>query len=312
MANEKITSLEMKGISKRFPGVVACDHIDLSVRENEILALVGENGAGKTTLMNILMGLYQPDEGEIRVNGKHVHFRTPNDALATGIGMVHQTFMLVPNLTVAENVALGSKDFHKFMKLDIAGAKKRILEISERFGLPVQPDAYIWQLSVGEQQRVELVKTLCFGARFLILDEPTSALTPQETEELISLLKRMAKEMSIIFISHKLAEVAALSDTVVILRHGKVVFSGTTATQTAASLAALMTGHEVVCREMRTVNSVGMCVLSSRMSWRSLIGAIMRLTVSTYRSVRGKFSVLPVCREMVKKSLPRSLQGLER
>jgi simple sugar transport system ATP-binding protein len=243
---DKIYSLEAKGITKRFPGVLACDSIDLSIGENEILAIVGENGAGKTTLMNILMGLYQPDEGEIRINGRTVRFRTPNDAFAAGIGMVHQNFMLVPNMTVAENVALGSGDFHKFLKLDLAGAKKRIIEVSERFGLPVQPDTYVWQLSVGEQQRVELIKTLCFGARFLILDEPTSALTPQETEELIVLLKRMAQEMSIIFISHKLAEVTALSDKVVILRHGKVVFSGTTSEQTPLGLAALMTGHEVV------------------------------------------------------------------
>lgn len=242
---QKIRSLEADGITKRFPGVLACDSISLKVGENEVLALVGENGAGKTTLMNILMGLYQPDEGSIRINGQEVRFKTPNDAYAAGIGMVHQHFMLVPNMTVAENVALGAPDFHRFMRLDLAGARKRIQEISEKFSLPVQPDAYIWQLSVGEQQRVELVKTLCFGARFLILDEPTSALTPQETDELIVLLKRMSAEMSIVFISHKLAEVTAVSDKVAILRHGRVVFSGSTSDQTPASLAALMTGHEV-------------------------------------------------------------------
>jgi len=242
----KIRELRVEGITKRFPGIVACDSVDLSVGENEILALVGENGAGKTTLMNILMGLYQPDEGRILINGQPVQFKSPHDAFAAGIGMVHQHFMLVPNMTVAENVALGLRESHKPFKLDLATVKKRIEEVSERYNLPVQPDAYIWQLSVGEQQRVELIKTLCFGARFLILDEPTSALTPQETDELIALLRRMAADMSIIFISHKLAEVTALSDKVAILRHGKVVFRGSTKEQTAASLAALMTGHEVV------------------------------------------------------------------
>ncbi len=251
MKPEPIHSLAVRKISKRFPGILACDHIDLDIGEHEILALVGENGAGKTTLMNILMGLYQPDEGRILINGRDVRFRTPLDAYRMGIGMVHQHFMLVPNLTVAENIVLGAREYHKFLRLDMAGVQRRIREISERYSLPVQPDAYIWQLSVGEQQRVELVKTLCLGARFLILDEPTSALTPQETDELIELLKRMAEDMSIIFISHKLAEVAALSDRVAILRQGRVVFHGSTAGQSVSKLAALMTGHEVVlpCNE---------------------------------------------------------------
>lgn len=242
----KIKELRTEGITKRFPGIVACDSIDLSVGENEILALVGENGAGKTTLMNMLMGLYQPDEGRIFINDRPVQFKSPHDAFAAGIGMVHQHFMLVPNMTVAENVALGFAESHRPFRLDIGAVKRRIADVSNRYGLPVQPDAYVWQLSVGEQQRVELIKTLCFGARFLILDEPTSALTPQETDELIALLRRMAADMSIIFISHKLAEVTALSDKVAILRRGHVVFKGSTQEQTAASLAALMTGHEVV------------------------------------------------------------------
>jgi len=251
MKPEPIHSLAVRGITKRFPGILACDHIDLEIGDHEILALVGENGAGKTTLMNILMGLYQPDEGHILINNREVHFRTPVDAYRMGIGMVHQHFMLVPNLTVAENIVLGAREYHRLLKLDMAGIQKRIREISERYSLPVQPDAYIWQLSVGEQQRVELVKTLCLGARFLILDEPTSALTPQETDELIELLKRMAGDMSIIFISHKLAEVTALSDKVAILRQGRVVYQGSTAGQSVANLAALMTGHEVVlpCNE---------------------------------------------------------------
>jgi simple sugar transport system ATP-binding protein len=242
---EPISELKLEGITKRFPGILACDGISLEVRRGEVLALVGENGAGKTTLMNIIMGLYRPDSGTISVNGEPVHFHSPGDAYARGIGMVHQHFMLVPNMTVAENLAMGLKRLHHFMRLDIKGAAKSIREISERYELPVNPDAYIWQLSVGEQQRVELVKTLCLGARLLILDEPTSALTPQETDDLIDRLQRMASELAIIFISHKLNEVKALSHRVSILRHGAVVFNGETANHSSSELAALMTGHEV-------------------------------------------------------------------
>jgi simple sugar transport system ATP-binding protein len=179
----------MEHITKRFPGVLASDDINLSVKEGEVLALVGENGAGKTTLMNILMGLYQPDEGRILINNQEVRFKSPNDAFAAGLGMVHQQYMLVPNMTVLENIALGFKQAWSAFKLDLSMVRDRIAEVSKKYGLFVDPDAYIWQLSVGEQQRVELVKTLCLGARFLILDEPTSALTPQETDELIILLK---------------------------------------------------------------------------------------------------------------------------
>ena len=258
MAPQPITSLRIEHITKRFPGVVACSDISLSVGKGEVLALVGENGAGKTTLMNILMGLYTPDEGKIFINNREAVFRSPSDAFACGIGMVHQQYMLVPNLTVTENIALGLSQMKtegqderpgarlkRAMRLDLADVRRRIVAISEHYGLAVDPDAYIWQLSVGEQQRVELVKTLCFGARFLILDEPTSALTPQETDELIALLRRMASDLSIIFISHKLAEVKALSDKVAILRGGRLVFRGNTADHSSADIAALMTGHEV-------------------------------------------------------------------
>ena len=254
----QITSLRIEHITKRFPGILACSDVSLSIGKGEVLALVGENGAGKTTLMNILMGLYTPDEGKIYINNKEVVFKSPSDAFACGIGMVHQQYMLVPNLTVTENIALGlsqlkgdRKGGHAFerlkkaAKLDLDAVRRHIMAISEHYGLAVDPDAYIWQLSVGEQQRVELVKTLCFGAKFLILDEPTSALTPQETDELITLLKRMSSELSIIFISHKLAEVKALSNKVAILRGGKLVFRGNTADHSAADIAALMTGHEV-------------------------------------------------------------------
>ncbi|MBR1583035.1 MAG: ABC transporter ATP-binding protein [Spirochaetales bacterium] len=242
---DKITELRVEHITKRFPGVLASDDISLSVGEHQILALVGENGAGKTTLMNIIMGLYQPDEGKIFINGQEVQLRTPNDAFDCGIGMVHQQYMLVPNMTVLENIALGMKNSWKGLKVDLQMVREKVTEISEKYGLKVDPDAYIWQLAVGEQQRVELVKTLCLGAKFLILDEPTSALTPQETDELIALLKNMSKELSIIFISHKLNEVKALSDKVSILRHGRVVFEGSTADYTPKQIAALMTGHEV-------------------------------------------------------------------
>ena len=258
MAANAITSLRIEHITKRFPGIVACSDVSLSVGKGEVLALVGENGAGKTTLMNILMGLYTPDEGKIYINNKEVVFKSPSDAFACGIGMVHQQYMLVPNLTVTENVALGMKQMFeetkpktlggrikRALQLDLATVRRHIVAISDHYGLAVDPDAYVWQLSVGEQQRVELVKTLCFGAKFLILDEPTSALTPQETDELITLLKRMSNELSIIFISHKLAEVKALSNKVAILRGGKLVFRGNTADHSAADIAALMTGHQV-------------------------------------------------------------------
>jgi simple sugar transport system ATP-binding protein len=241
----QIRSLRLEHITKSFPGVLACKDVSVSVGKGEVLALVGENGAGKTTLMNILMGLYQSDSGRIVINDEPVRFHSPRDAITAGLGMVHQQYMLVPNMTVLENVALGFKKAWNPLRLNEGMIRSRIEEISRRYALPVDPNAYIWQLSVGEQQRVELVKTLCLGAKFLILDEPTSALTPQETEDLIGLLKRMTAELSIIFISHKLQEVKSLSHKVTILRHGEVVFQGNTADHSPQDIAALMTGHEV-------------------------------------------------------------------
>ena len=259
---ERIDELALEGITKRFPGVLACDRISLVVRRGEVHALVGENGAGKSTLMNVLAGLYQPDQGRILLNGEAVHFKSPGDACARGIGMVHQDFMLVPSMTVAENVALGLRALQRGWRLDLSEARRRVTEVSERHQLPADPDATVWQLSVGEQQRVELVKTLCLGARMLVLDEPTSALTPQEADDLLERLQRMSAELPIVFISHKLNEVKALSHRVTILRRGAVVFSGDTGQKSTAELAALMTGRDVKQARNQGGGTAGRPVLS--------------------------------------------------
>ncbi len=235
----------MKGITKRFPGVVANDHINFEVRIGEIHALLGENGAGKTTLMNILYGLYQPDEGEIYVWGKKVKIRSPRDALKLGIGMVHQHFKLVDSLTVAENITLGLKNVR--IILPLSKVKHLIRNFSTKFGLKVDPDARVWQLSAGERQRVEILKALIHGARILILDEPTTVLTPIERNELFKILRRMKNEgCSIIFITHKLEEVFLISDRVTILRHGKVVTTLDTKNTTPEELSKLMIGRELI------------------------------------------------------------------
>ncbi|MEM4246260.1 MAG: ATP-binding cassette domain-containing protein, partial [Candidatus Bathyarchaeia archaeon] len=218
------TVLELRGITKSFPGVKANDDVYFTLRSGEVHALLGENGAGKTTLMNIIYGLYQPDKGEILINGKRVNIRSPQDAIALGIGMVHQHFMLIPTLTVMENVILGLRSQKSFLT-DKSAIRKRILEISEKYGLAVNPDAKVGQLSVGEKQRVEIVKALYRGAKILILDEPTAVLTPPEIEEIMKIIRLMADQgMAVIpFITHKLPEVMAVSDRVTVLRQGKVV-----------------------------------------------------------------------------------------
>jgi simple sugar transport system ATP-binding protein len=251
----------MENITKTFPGMKALDKVTIEVNEGEIFALVGENGAGKTTLMNVLMGLYQSDSGCILLNGQKVCFSSPNDSFGCGLGMVHQRYMLVPNLTVKENIALGLKKAWKKVKIDMDFVVSKIKEIGDKYDLVVDPDAYIWQLSVGEQQKVELVKTLCLGAKFLILDEPTSALTPQEIDELIQLLKTMNKKLPIIFISHKLKEVKDLSNKIAILRHGKIVFYGKTSDYSSSDIAALMTGREVKMPENNEEKEFGDYVL---------------------------------------------------
>ena len=234
----------MRGITKRFPGVVANDGVDFEAEVGEVHALLGENGAGKTTLMNVLTGLYRPDEGEIELYGEPAHFDAPRDALAAGIGMVHQHFRLVEPLTVAENVVLGRHE-PRFW-LSPREGRREVREISEALGMRVDPDARIWQLSVGEQQRVEIVKAIYRGSRILILDEPTAVLTPQEAEQLFATLRAMASEgNTVIVITHKLHEAMAVASRVTVLRGGRNVATVPVAGATLRSLAALMVGREV-------------------------------------------------------------------
>jgi ABC-type uncharacterized transport system ATPase subunit len=270
MADTSVTpAVEMRGIVKRFPGVVATDHVDLEVRAGEIHALLGENGAGKSTLMNVLCGLYRQDEGEIFLAGdgnghlRQVDINSPRDAIELGIGMVHQHFMLVPNQTVAENIILGLT--RPRFALNMRQVEKEILELSRQYRLQVDPTTYIWQISVGEQQRVEILKLLYRGADVLILDEPTAVLTPQESEELGHTLRRMAGEgKAVIFISHKLDEVTSFADRVTVLRDGKNVATVRTADTSKAELARLMVGREVLFRLDKDETEPGQAVLTLR------------------------------------------------
>ncbi|MBX7252078.1 MAG: ABC transporter ATP-binding protein [Candidatus Promineofilum sp.] len=239
----RIDHLEMRGITKRFPGVLASDHVDFDVRTGEVHALLGENGAGKSTLMRILYGLYQPDEGEIRLNGQVVSIQSPADAIRYGIGMIHQHFMLVPTLTVKENVALGLKSSRSFLT-DLDKVAARIEQLAKLYSLDVDPDAVVWQLSVGQQQRVEIIKALYRGAALLILDEPTAVLTPQEVDEFFVILEQMKRDgHALIFISHKLHEVIQLCNRVTVLRDGRTI--GTTKVEgtTKQQLAEMMVGR---------------------------------------------------------------------
>src|SRR3989337_1366392 len=241
-----IESLEMRGISKRFPGVLANDHVDFEVKSGEVHALLGENGAGKSTLMKILYGMYHPDEGEILLNGKPVTIASPTDAINLGIGMIHQHFMLVPALTVAENVALGVPS-KRGPLTDLEEVSKRIVELAGIYGLKIDPDAYIWQLSVGQQQRVEIIQALYRGAALLILDEPTAVLTPQEVDELFAIMRQMVKDgHALIFISHKLHEVVEISDRVTVLRDGRKIGTRPTVETTKRDLANWMVGREII------------------------------------------------------------------
>ena len=253
-------AIRMEGITKRFPGVVANRGIDFSVLKGEIHALLGENGAGKTTLMKILNGLYQPDVGQIWIDGQRVNVRSPRDAIDLGIGMVHQHFMLVQSHTVAENIILGL-DTPRF-SLHLGRVEKDIARLAEHYHLQVDPRAKIWQLSVGEQQRVEILKALYRGARILILDEPTAVLTPQEAQELFKTLRSMVSEgHTVVFISHKLGEVMSVADRITVLRRGEVVDTVFTSQTSKDDLARMMVGREVLFRLRKRESEPGDVVL---------------------------------------------------
>ena len=249
--------LELRNITKKFGTLVANDNISLTLEPGEIHSLLGENGAGKSTLMNVLYGLLQPDEGQILIDGKEVKFSGPGDAMAAGIGMVHQHFMLIPVFTVAENVVLGHEPTGKIGNLDLNAARKLVKEISDRFGFDIDPDAKVQDLPVGAQQRVEIIKSLARNAKALVLDEPTAVLTPQETDELMDIMRGLAKSgTSIIFITHKLREVQQVADRITVIRQGKVVASPTPKAS-ASELASLMVGREVDLDVKRKPAKVG-------------------------------------------------------
>ncbi len=255
-------AIEAVGIVKSFPGVLANDHVDFDVQRGEVHALLGENGAGKSTLMNILAGLYQPDEGRLLMDGEPVTFRSPRDAIAHGVGMVHQHFALVPSQTVAENVLLGLETPR--FRLDLRKTEAEVEAIAKELGLHVDPRAHIWQLSVGEQQRVEILKMLYRGARILIMDEPTAVLAPQEAEELFVTLRSMTGAgRSVVFISHKLGEVLAIADRITVMRAGKVTAADLDPSgATRSDLARLMVGRTMLEALERTAVQRGRVVLS--------------------------------------------------
>jgi general nucleoside transport system ATP-binding protein len=260
---ERPVVLEMEHITKRFPGTVANDDVSFDLREGEVHALLGENGAGKSTLMNILYGLYHPDEGEIRIKGKRVQLGSPRAAIDAGVGMVHQHFMLIPVMTVAENIVLAQEPVRDGVLLDLRAAEERVRELSERFGLEVDPRARIDEITVGQQQRVEILKALYRNADILALDEPTAVLTPQEARELFEIVRGLTEQgTSIIFISHKLNEVAEIADRITVLRRGKLIETLPAAGATEASLARLMVGREVLLRVDKTEATPGEPLLS--------------------------------------------------
>ena len=247
----------MRSITKRFPGVLANDAVEFEARRGEVHALLGENGAGKSTLASILTGLYRPDSGEIAIDGKTVEFHSPRDATAAGVSMVHQHFRLAASLTVADNIVLGYKGT-PWLRTNPATFEAQVAELAKRYRMPVRPDARVWQLSVGEQQRVEILKALYRGARILILDEPTSLLTPQEADDLFETLRRMTAEgRTIVFVSHKLDELMAISDRVTVLRGGKLIGTVNTRETDQRALARMMIGREVVFAEAKESHKAG-------------------------------------------------------
>src|ERR1700726_2173510 len=262
--DKSLYAVEMHDISKSWPGVIANDHVNLSVRKGEIHALVGENGAGKTTLMNILYGLIHPDSGEILVNEQPVHMSGPREAIHLGIGMVHQHFMLIPPLTVAENIVLGHEPGNVSTTYRLKEARAAIFALSRQYGLPINPDERIEKLSVGLQQRVEILKVLYRSADILIMDEPTGVLTPQETFELFGVLRGLVKQRkTIIFITHKLREVLELSDNITVLRRGKNAGTLVTSQTNQAEIARMMVGREVLLLVNKTPAHPGPVVLQA-------------------------------------------------
>lgn len=263
-------ALEARHITKRFPGVLANDDVSVTLNKGEIHALLGENGAGKSTLMNIFYGLYHPDEGEIRVNGKPVRLAGPHDAIENGIGMVHQHFMLIPPLSVTENIILGQEGqprrwpwLGKLAPVDTKRASQEVRVLSEQYGLHVDPDALVSALPVGAQQRVEIIKVLYRGAEILILDEPTAVLTPQEADELFVIMRSLVKQgKSIIFITHKLREVLAVADQISVMRRGRMVGTASPAEATRESLASMMVGRDVVLTVPKGQSHPGQPVLA--------------------------------------------------
>jgi simple sugar transport system ATP-binding protein len=245
--------LELRGITKQFPGVLANDHVDLDLRRGEVHALLGENGAGKSTLMNILYGLYKPDDGQVVLKGNPVTFHSARDAIRAGIGMVHQHFMLIPVMTVAENIVLATEPTTAGVFLDYSAAAQRVHELSRTFGLALDPEEQIQNITVGQQQRVEILKALYRGADILILDEPTAVLTPQEASELFEIIRTLQREgTSIIFISHKLNEVLEIADRITVLRRGRKIDTVPREGATEEGLAKLMVGREVLLRVEKT------------------------------------------------------------
>jgi simple sugar transport system ATP-binding protein len=288
MAASNNLAVEMKNITKRFPGVLANDNVDFELKKGEIHALLGENGAGKTTLMNCLYGFLQADEGEIFIDGKKVDVTDPNVAIEHGIGMVHQHFMLVPPFTVTENIVLGMEPTENKM-IDYKKARKDVNEISEKYGLQVDPDAKVEDITVGMQQRVEILKALYRGADILILDEPTAVLTPQEVEELVKIMESLTDEgKSIIFITHKLKEVKAIADRVTVIRSGKWIDTIDTDSATTDELANMMVGREVILEVEKEKANPGEVVLEVEDLYAKDNRGIMALNGASFDVKRGE------------------------
>jgi simple sugar transport system ATP-binding protein len=288
MAASNNLAVEMKGITKKFPGVIANDNVDFELEKGEIHALLGENGAGKTTLMNCLYGFLKADEGDILIDGKKVDITNPNVAIKHGIGMVHQHFMLVPPFTVTENIVLGMEPTKNSM-IDYKTANKKVEEISKQYGLNVDPKAKVEDISVGMQQRVEILKTLYRGADILILDEPTAVLTPQEVEELVSIMESLTNEgKSIIFITHKLKEVKAIADRVTVIRSGKVINTIDTDSATTNELANMMVGREVILEVNKQKANPGDIVLEVEDLYAKNSRDLMALNGTTFSVKEGE------------------------